>query len=154
MLSLLNKLKSSEKGDVLVEFATTMPFLLLLFMGLTEVGRAFLEANALEKSLRVGAVYAARVDNPTATASRTVIENLVKTGTIDGSGALLSDGWENTEARLDIIERTYDMSGDDVPVVTLTAYVPFKPMVPDLMAFVGLNDFVLTVTHEQAYVDD
>ena len=44
-----------EKGTAIVEFAFLMVFLLLLTMGITEIGRAFWYYSALQKAARDGA---------------------------------------------------------------------------------------------------
>jgi len=154
MLNLLDKLRRSEKGDALVEFAFAIPFLVLMFVGLTEMGRAFLQANAVEKGMRAAAVYAARVDDPMGITSMNIIENLAKTGTLDGSGAFLVAGWQEVGAALDVSQSYYELDGTNVPVIRLTASVPFEPLSAELAGLVGLGGFTITLSHEQSYVDD
>ncbi|WP_167730281.1 TadE family protein [Terasakiella sp. SH-1] len=138
----------------MVEFAAIIPFMLLLFIGLTEMGRAFVQANAVEKAMRAAAVYAARVENPTALDTVAVIENLVKTGTADGTGHYLVSGWAQESSRLDIAQSYFDLGEASIPVIRLTASVPFNPMIPELATMVGLDDFNIVLSHEQAYVDN
>ncbi|SCA55722.1 hypothetical protein MTBPR1_120028 [Candidatus Terasakiella magnetica] len=153
MFDLLNKIRANEKGDTIVEFAAAVPLMLLLFIGFAELGRAFLQANAIEKGMRAGAVYAARIDNPTEIASKTVIENLVKTGTLDGSGAYLASGWANSSSSLDVAQSYYNLNGDNVPVIRLSASVQFDPILPGLLDVIGMAGFSINLSHEQAYVD-
>lgn len=153
MLNLFANIRRCEKGDVVVEFAAAVPLLLILFFGLTEVGRAFLQANAIEKGMRVAAVYAARIENPTTTAAQNVIKNLAKTGTTDGSGTVLAEGWSDATSSLDIVQNFYTLNGDSVPVLSLKASVPFKPLIPELAKIIGMDNFTITLSHEQAYAD-
>lgn len=136
---------------MVVEFAAAIPLLLIMFVGLTEMGRAVLQANAIEKGMRAAAVYAVRVDN--VGGSLTQIENLVKTGTLDGSGGYLVSGWSKAGANVTVSQSSFDLDGESMPVVKLTVSVPFDPILPNLVNFVGLNDFTIKLSHEQAYVD-
>jgi uncharacterized repeat protein (TIGR01451 family) len=48
------------RGQSLVEFALVLPFLLLLFSGAADLGRAFYNQIALENAVKEGALYGAR----------------------------------------------------------------------------------------------
>jgi hypothetical protein len=50
--------QSDERGTNLVEFAITLPVIILLFMGIFDLGRAFYVSHALSQSAREGARYA------------------------------------------------------------------------------------------------
>jgi len=151
-LNRLERFCDGERGNAVVEFALMMPFLLLLFSGLTEYGRAYFQANAIEKGLRAATLYAARVDTPLSAADTIIAENILKTGTADGSGEFLVSGWGQAGAGYTITTSSYDMDGVAVPVIRMEANVPFDPLVPEMVAFVGLDDFTITLAHEQAYV--
>ena len=138
-------------GNAAVEFALVLPVLLLMFVGLTEVGRAYYQADAIEKGLRAGALYAARSPSLSG-ATLTTVENIVKTGSMNGSGALLVSGWGRGEADLQITSVDFTLDGDAIPVIRLSATVPFDPMLPGLAAFVGLENFNMTLSHEQAFL--
>ena len=152
MLNWLNNLRRQENGNAVVEFALIMPFLLLLFSGLTEIGRAYFQANAVEKGLRAAALYASRASSPLSAADKVIAENIARTGTIDGSGASLVSGWDKPGASLTITSTDYDLSGVAVPVINVAAAVPLDPLVPELVAMVGLETFTINLSHEQAYV--
>ena len=140
-------------GNSAVEFALVLPVLLLAFVGLTEVGRAYYQADAIEKGLRAGALFAARspsLSGPTMTA----VENLVKTGSLNGVGPYLVSGWGKSGSDLQITSSDFSLDGEAIPVVRLSATVPFDPMLPGLAAFVGLENFNMTLSHEQAYLGD
>ncbi len=143
-----------RRGNAVLEFALVTPLLLLILVGLTEIGRAYYQANAVEKGLRAGALYAARGAYPLTAAARTAIDNLVRTGTLDGTGALLVSGWRKPAAGLEITVFGFDAGGATVPVIRLAATVPFDPMMPGMTGFVGIKDFTIRLSHEQAYLDE
>ncbi len=59
--------RHGERGQSLVETALSLPFLVLIVLGLADVGRVYYYAVAITSAAHEGAVHAAR--NPTATAS-------------------------------------------------------------------------------------
>lgn len=156
MLSSLIKLTRDARGNAVVEFAIVLPLLLLLLAGMTEIGRAYYQANAVEKGLRAGALFAGRNSFPLTAQVRTMVTNLVKTGTLDGSGAYLVSGWANVDADLNIDDTlTFPIDATTtIPVVRLTATIPFDPLMPGMLAFVGLGDVTIELSHEQAYIGD
>jgi Flp pilus assembly protein TadG len=131
-----------------VEFAMVLPFLFILFGGTVEAARALMQTNAVEKGLRAGAAYVARAPLPLSDADKTVIGNLVRTGTTDGTGALLTNGWSDAAATVVVTALApFDAGGGaSVPVFRITASVPFAPLVP----WPG-GTFTVTRQHEQAY---
>ena len=138
MLNLSNKIpsfKADDRGSAVVEFALMTPFLLLLFGGLKE--------RDPNKPLPVRQLSASDI---------TIAENILKTGSIDGSGAFLTSGWGKAGASYSITTSSYDLDGTAIPVVRMEANVPLDPLVPELMTFVGLAEFTITLSHEQAYV--
>ena len=156
MLSSLIRLTRDGRGNAVVEFALVLPLLLLLFAGISEIGRAYYQANAVEKGLRAGALFAGRNDFPLTAQVRTMVANLVKTGTLDGSGPYLVSGWADVNADLNIDDTlTFPVDATTtIPVVRVTATVPFDPLLPGMMALVGLGDVNIQLSHEQAYVGD
>ncbi len=156
MLSLFNRLTRDARGNAVVELALVLPLLLLLLAGMTEIGRAYYQANAVEKGLRAGALFAGRNSFPLTAQVRTMVANLVKTGTLDGSGAYLVSGWADVDADLNIDDTlTFPIDATTpIPVVRVTATVPFDPLMPGMLAFVGLNELNIELSHEQAFVGD
>ncbi len=156
MLSSLIRLIRDARGNAVVEFAFVLPLLLLLLAGMTEIGRAYYQANAVEKGLRAGALFAGRNSFPLTAQVRTTVANLVKTGTLDGSGAYLVSGWADVAAGLNIDDTlTFPVDATTtIPVVRVTATVPFDPLMPGMLAFVGLGNATIQLSHEQAYVGD
>ena len=156
MLSSLIKLPRDARGNAVVEFALLLPLLLLLLTGITEIGRAYYQANAVEKGLRAGALFAGRNSFSLTAQVRTMVANLVKTGTLDGSGGYLVSGWADVDADLTIDDTlTFPIDATTtIPVVRLTASVPLDPLMPGMLALVGLGDVTIELRHEQAYVGD
>ena len=154
MLSSLIRLTRDGRGNAVVEFALVLPLLLLLLAGITEIGRAYYQANAVEKGLRAGALFAGRNDFPLTAQVRTMVANLVKTGTLDGSGPYLVSGWADVNADLNIDDTlTFPVDATTtIPVVRVTATVPFDPLIPGMLTLVGLGDVTIQLSHEQAYV--
>ncbi len=155
MLSLFNRLARDGRGNAVVEFGLILPLFVLIFGGMTEIGRAYYQANAVEKGLRAGALFAGRNGFPLTAQVRTAVANLVKTGTLDGTGAYLVSGWADVAADLNINDTiTFPVDDTTIPVVRLTATVPFDPVMPGMLAFVGLGGVTIELSHEQAYVGD
>lgn len=141
-----------RRGVSAVEFAVIMPLLLTMAAGVTEIGRLVAQADAVDKSLRAAAVFAARSTLPLDTATETSVENLVRTGTPDGSGRLVVGGWDLPGANLDIDTREIAIEGRDVTVLRLSATVPFNPLLPGVLGLMGLDDLKIRIAHEQAYL--
>ena len=154
MLNWLNKVRRNDDGNAVVEFALIMPFLLLLFSGLTEIGRAYFQANAIEKGVRAAALYASRAATPLSASDKSIAENIARTGTIDGSGSLLASGWAKPGASVTITTSDYDLDGTAIPVINVAAAVPLDPLIPELIAMAGLETFTINLSHEQAYVGE
>lgn len=145
--------RRDERGTAVVEFAFVLPVLVLMFGGLIEIGRAYYHANSIERGLRAGAIYAARSALPLSQADRAVATNLVTTGTLDGSGPLLASGWSDAAADLDIdTSKTFTVEDQSIPVVAFTASVPFDPIFPSLLAWLGLTPETIVMRHEQAWI--
>lgn len=153
MLNWLNRALRRKDGNASVEFAFMLPVLLLMMTGMLEVGRAYYQANTVEKGLRSGALYAARSVYPLDAPTIATAGNLVKTGTLDGSGPFLVDGWSSAGAGFSITTSSYSGTGPNpVPVIRVEAVVPYVPILPGLMSFTGLGDINMRLSHEQAYI--
>ncbi len=148
------RLARERSGTTAIEFAFLLPVLLMVVLTLTELGRGFMQANAVEKGVRAAALYAARAELPLSADARQVAKNLARTGTMDGSGPLLAPGWADPSADLSIPSPTnFVVDGKNVPVYELTAIVPFEPLFPGMMSMLKLSDaFTMTMTQRQAYV--
>lgn len=91
--------KKEQRGLATVEFAITLPLLLLLMLATAEFGRLISQYNTLTKAVRDGARYAASTSALGSTGLvsitpqiQSAVGNLVATGNINGSGTALLPG--------------------------------------------------------------
>lgn len=144
-------------GAAAAEMALVAPLLLGLLTGSVELGNYFLSEHILVKGVRDGAVYAARqnvVSNydcstGTPTVPTTVVDNteaLVRTGQLSGGTDRLPN-WTSgstvftitvscvTSAGGTTLGGMYYLNGGKVPVLTVTAQLPYK----SLLSSFGFN---------------
>jgi len=142
----LRALGLGNKGTAGVEFAIIVPFLLILFVGAFEGGRLFYEYHVLTKAVRDGARFASRLPADCTglinAADVTAVQQLTRTGTIDGSGDPVIAGWtDNTNVTIsatcfDNSSATYSglyENDDDIPIITVRAAVSFNYMFAGLI---------------------
>lgn len=148
------------EGAAAVELALVLPMLLILLVGPLELGNFFLDQHVLVKGLRDGAVYAARQDiqnydcssgAPTVpSALVTDTKNIVRTGQL-ASGLDLLPNWSNGATTFTVTAACFTASGiysannGKVPVVTVTASVPYKTVLSTL----GFNATGFTLSGSQ-----
>ncbi len=158
---LAGRLWHCRRGAAAVEFGLAAPLFIVLSVGTLEFGYYLHQADTLEKSLRAGAMYAARTGVSDAlsgysSSTKTKIENMVKTGDTAGSGNLLLAGWNGCSNCLDIsvINRTVTENSTDanVNVIKLKATVPYVPVVPGALGLVGFGNLRMQLSHEQAFI--
>jgi Flp pilus assembly protein TadG len=148
----LNNLAKRESGVAAVEMALIMPFAILLVVGIIEFGRVIEQTNAVEKGLASAAMFVARASYPLTAAETTSAENLAKYGNKAGTGGYLVSGWGEAGADLSMTPRSVTVGTNTVYVYTLTATVPFDPILPGLTAWLGFDNFNIEATLEQAYI--
>lgn len=148
----LARLLRHRGGASATEFALALPVVVLLLTGVTEVGRMLYQSSALEKGVRAGALYAGRVEAPVSAADLNAAANVVKTGDPNGSGDYRLPGFSDPAAKVNVSVADYDLNGQDIPVITVIADVPFSPLMPSLAALYGLDSYVLHMEHQQAHV--
>ncbi len=142
-----------RSGAAVIEFALFVPLFLLVLIGVIEYGRVLAQTNAVEKGLRAGAMLAARSDFPLTGAQEQRIKNLVMTGNMAGEPPYLVPGWEEAGASLVVESDTFNSGGVvNLPVFRLAATVPYQPLLPGLMASIGLDDLMIITAHEQARI--
>lgn len=161
------KLLADKGGAAAAEMVMVLPFLLVLMFGSAELGNYFLDEHGLVKQVRDGSRFASRIPveanytcpstvNP---AAETLVENVVRTGTVDGTGTGRFDAsyWTRTCAGVaDPIEVTircvsnddydgiYQSLEGDIPVVKVTAAVRYRSVLGTL----GLSDTTLCLRAE------
>ena len=80
----IKKFFRRETGTQMIEFAIVFPVLLLMFAGITELGRLFYQYTTLAKATRAGARYLSSVKN--VSTSTTSAKNIVLCGNAAGCG--------------------------------------------------------------------
>ncbi|WP_169568922.1 TadE/TadG family type IV pilus assembly protein [Sneathiella limimaris] len=159
MLSSIRNFRKNREGAIAVEFALYLPVLVVIVFGMIELANAVVQGAIVEKSIRAGALYAARSNLPLTTARETEISNIVKTGTNDGSGSNLVAGWGKANSSVSVSISNYTMTSESsvtgsnlLPVVTVRARVPYVPLIIGSLDFLGLTNFMIDLTHEQAHI--
>jgi Flp pilus assembly protein TadG len=140
-------LRSNRRGSAGAEMAMVLPLLLTILFGSVELGNYFRSEHILLKGVRNGAVYAARQDVitnyncaagpvtvPGGVVSQT--KQLVRTGGLGGDTDLLpkwADGSTSFAVTADCVTSAggtnlsgiYLVNGSNVPVITVTADLPY-----------------------------
>ncbi len=119
---------SRERGQSLLEFAITLPLLLLLAVGTIEFGRAFYQYNTLSKAVREAARYMA--SKPYNSTERTNAARIAVYGNVTGTGTPILPGL--TTSKIVVTPRAGGTSETDPPhwvKVAVTNYT-FQSMVP------------------------
>lgn len=169
------RLFRSLAGSAAAEMALVAPMLLLLLFGSVEVGKYFMDEHIVVKAVRDGARFAARqqMTNFITTAGvcqsaplGSVVANtksLVRTGNTAGTGTRLS--YWTDDSTVTITSACYAQKGGQdmagiyggvtyngaavgAPVVTVSATVPYQPLL-GLFGIIGGSNLVAT---EQAAV--
>jgi Flp pilus assembly protein TadG len=131
----MRKLRESENGVAVVEFTIALPVLLTLFLATCEIGRAFLQYNALTRaardSARFVAAWAERGQAGTINLDATLVanaRNLLVYGNIAGTGTPLLAGLAPGMVTV------RDAGGNHVAVSVTYPYQPMiAPSPPDLV---------------------
>lgn len=152
MRTLLNNFRNDAGGLAALEFAFAIPVMLLLAGGITEIGRALYQSQALDKAIRAGAAYSAHVAEPFSAASKTLATNIVKTGNPDGTGAYTVPGLASPLAKVEITPLSYDLNGTPLQVIRVSVEVPYDPIFPVITGMFDSSSLNLRLSHEQAYI--
>lgn len=64
MIPMMRRLRRSERGAAMIEFAIVLPLLLLFICGIVDFGRALWAVNLLTSAARQGGRWAAAQDQP------------------------------------------------------------------------------------------
>ena len=141
-----------RRGVAATEFALVLPLLLLLLVGITEFGTYLSQASSLEKSLRSGAMLAARAALPLSEQTLAQVRNVVRTGDPAGQQPVRISGWSDASANLAVTTRTHDANGRSVELIRLEASVPYEPLMAGFLSGLGFSDLRMRAAHEQAHV--
>ena len=146
-----------ESASAAVEMALVLPFLLVLMFGAFDVGNYFLSEHVLQKAVRDAARYAARLPMtdytgctvPSGGAAEQQTQRLARFGDPSGTGTARLAGWTADSMTTVTIACDVDTShtyvnkgiytdfpsGGEVPVVTVSATVPYNT----LFGLIGLG---------------
>ena len=143
------------KGAAAAEMALAAPLLIILMFGAMELGNFFLDQHVVVKSVRDAARYAAREPFPEDTGCSvsgdvvTRTQNLTRTGQVTAGGTARLYYWTNPASVS--VSVACDTSGDyegiyrgsatGAPVVTVSASVPYTP----LLGSIGFSTTGLTL---------
>lgn len=126
-----------QRGLAMVEFAITLPLLLLLLLATAEFGRLISQYDTLTKAVRDGARYAASTASQGATGLvsitpqvQTAVANLVATGNINGSGSALLPGLVPTDVTVSDAGNGY---------VSVSASYTYEPIVGAALPTFGIG---------------
>ena len=135
-----------QNGAAAAEMALVMPILLILMFGAMELGKFFLDQHVVVKSVRDGARYAARQpfaaysDCAVSSDVTTQTQNLTRTGQGTAGGVARLSYWTNSASVS--VSVACDTSGDyegiyrgsttGAPVVTVSASVPYTPLLASI----------------------
>jgi len=141
---MLRHLWKSERGTQMIEFAFALPFLLLMFAGVAELGRMFYTYTTLAKATRAGARYASTQTTVTGD-DLANIKNMTVCGNTAGCGgtgqpsAVVTD---LTTTNVTVSTRT----ASSVQYVTVSISYAYTPLIFDLAAMTGSQSLSLNKT--------
>jgi Flp pilus assembly protein TadG len=131
--------RRSNRGLAIVEFAITMPLVLLLLAATADLGRALYQYTALNKAVQDGARYLSEKGYLVANAvlveqgDRDAAIEVTKYGTPNGPKTPVLPGFENDVVTADVVPGTQ--------FVRVQAVYDFQPMFV-AFAFLGSEDTV------------
>lgn len=141
----LLRFRKDCRAAAAAEMALVLPFLLVIMFGSVELGKFFLDAHVVSKSVRDGARFAARqpfTEFPGCSPSSALVtntRNLTRTGQIAGGGVARLSYWTNaTTVTVSAACTTGTYQGIyaevpiGAPVVTVSATVPYSPLLNNL----------------------
>jgi len=143
------KNRTSQRGQSLLEFAMTLPLLLLIVLGVIEFGRAYFQYNTLSKAVRQGARYMSMHAYDPIELTRT--QNITVYGNREGTGSPCLPGL--AAGNITITPRNPDTGASRTNPprwirVGVTGYT-FQPMFPGI---VPISSFTFTPNVEMRYV--
>ncbi|HEU4564556.1 MAG TPA: TadE/TadG family type IV pilus assembly protein [Gemmatimonadaceae bacterium] len=144
MISTMRRLRRSERGAAMIEFAIVLPVLLLFICGIIDFGRALWAVNALTSAAREGGRWAASQDQPSIGAIKDTVIARIPGG---NGGTLLTGGTALTAASNVTVCVDGSCSGTITNGVSSTIQVnitgvPFQAATP-LPGLMGLSSITL-----------
>lgn len=150
------------RGVAMVELAIVLPILLVLFLGITELGRALLFQHRLTHAAEAGARYAARAfgavqsDCGTTASWVTAAANarqLAAFGQLSGTDPVVP-GLDTDNVEVDVVARDVTDVGT-VCIVAVTITVQYQGIFgSDLIPLLDLPQPLLSAHSEERYVGE
>ncbi len=147
-----NRFLRDERGASLVELALLFPVVLLVGALTVELGHALYQEVLMERGLKAAGLYGARNDWPLTAPVEAKMSDLAKRGSTDPAAPLLVPGWADTGATLTIEYRAHQVGNDSLPVIRLTATVPYRSLIPGAATMLGLGSITISAAHEQPLI--
>jgi len=131
--------KQRQQGLAVVEFAIILPVIVLIALGVTELGRGLYQYNTLTKSVRDGVRYLSDVAiGPLGTVDigpyTTNTQNLVVYGDVDGGTTPVLPGLTTGDVSVTAVAVTLPGGGITTNHVQVSADFTFVPLFPALSA--------------------
>lgn len=155
---------TNELGVAMVEFAIILPLLLMIFLGVAELGRALLFSQRLTHAVESGARYAARAHGAVDPATCAAIDagavastrNLVVFGSIGGGGEATVPGLDAEEDNVQVQPVLRTVAGiGDVCVMQVSASVPYVGIFgAQFIPLLDIEQPTLWATSEERYVGE
>lgn len=152
MFAWLNRLRHDERGASVVELAVMFPIVLTIGAITIEVGHAMYQEMLIERGLKAAGFFGARNDWPLTSAVETKMRDLAKRGSVDPTAPLLVAGWGDGSASLTVTYKTYGVGNENLPVIQLSASVPYRSLIPGAAVMFGLDGITLSAKHEQPMI--
>ncbi|MFP5430479.1 MAG: TadE/TadG family type IV pilus assembly protein [Gammaproteobacteria bacterium] len=157
---------TSERGVAMVEFAIILPLLLIIFLGIAELGRALLFQHRLTSAVEAGARYAARATgavNPATcgatggawTTAEATARQMVTFGQLSGGTEPVVPGLATDDVAVSLAQRT--VTGIDDPVCVVRVFVSVQYQGIFGAQFIPLLDIPqprLGATSEERYIGE
>ena len=118
--------RKRQQGQSLVEFALLFPILILIVLGIADLGRAYYALVTLNDAAEEGAMYAAISPDPTNSAEREKIRDRAAHAT---SGLINADDLKQNWDQDSVV-----VGGD---TVTVTVEYDFQVLTPIMQSFFG-----------------
>ena len=137
--TLKRNVKYRQSGLAVVEFAIVLPFVVLMALAVTELGRGLYQYNTLTKAVRDGVRYLSDVAIDTVgtvdiTPHVTDVQNLVVYGDVDGGSTPLLPGLTTGNVTVTAVAVTLPSGGITTNHVEVAADFNFVPLFPALSA--------------------
>jgi hypothetical protein len=170
-MNMLDALRGSSRGAAAAEMALVTPLLLGILFGSVELGNYFYDEHKLVKAVRDGARYAARqrfanFNGCTGSPPATVVSEtrtIVRKGTLDSTSSDLLPNWDDASTSFSVTMSCLPTLSDGgntmapsgiyagmtsgAPSVTVTARLPYRPLIGSAFGFSGAGAFLNATQH-------